>query len=68
MAIIKEEEQKEEAYNPNPELSAIDQELEEILKKQTAKVKVFGVGGGGGNTLSRMLSVEETVKRVYKIK
>ena len=54
MAIIKEEEVKEEAYNPNPELSAIDQELEEILKKQTAKVKVFGVGGGGGNTLSRM--------------
>jgi len=57
MAIVKEEEQKEQAYNPNPELSAIDQELEEILKKQTAKVKVFGVGGGGGNTLSRMREI-----------
>ena len=57
MAIVKEEEEKEEAYNPNPELSAIDRELEEILKKQTAKVKVFGVGGGGGNTLSRMREI-----------
>jgi len=32
----------------------IDRELEEILSKQKAKIKVFGVGGGGGNTLSRM--------------
>jgi len=37
-----------------PAISEIDQELEELLKKQTAKVKVFGIGGGGGNTLSRM--------------
>ncbi|MBU2522839.1 MAG: cell division protein FtsZ [Nanoarchaeota archaeon] len=32
----------------------IDMELEEILSRQKAKIKVFGVGGGGGNTLSRM--------------
>jgi len=35
----------------------IDKELEELLKKQTAKVKVFGVGGAGNNTLSRMKEI-----------
>ena len=41
----------------DPELSEIDRELEELLKKQHAKVKVFGVGGGGGNTISRMKEI-----------
>ena len=41
----------------NPGLHEIDRELEEILKKQSAKVKVFGIGGGGGNTLSRMREI-----------
>jgi cell division protein FtsZ len=44
-------------YEKNPELSEIDRELEELLKKQHAKVKVFGVGGAGGNTLSRMKEI-----------
>src|SRR3989304_1414700 len=61
MAILPEKkgegEKSTEIYNPTTELSAIDRELEEILKKQTAKVKVFGVGGGGGNTLSRMREI-----------
>lgn len=35
----------------------IDRELEEILKKQAARIKVIGVGGGGGNTVSRMREV-----------
>ncbi len=39
------------------ELSEIDRELEELLKKQHAKVKVFGLGGGGGNTISRMKEI-----------
>jgi len=39
------------------ELSEIDRELEEILKKQHAKVKVFGLGGAGGNTISRMKEI-----------
>jgi cell division protein FtsZ len=39
------------------ELSEIDRELEELVKKQHAKVKVFGVGGGGGNTISRMREI-----------
>ncbi|MBI2628565.1 cell division protein FtsZ [Candidatus Pacearchaeota archaeon] len=38
----------------DPELLEIDRELEELLKKQTAKIKVIGVGGGGNNTLSRI--------------
>ena len=41
----------------SPELKAIDQELAELLKKQTAKIKVIGVGGGGGNSLSRMKEI-----------
>jgi cell division protein FtsZ len=44
-------------FDKNPELSAIDRELEEILKKQSSKVKVFGVGGGGGNTITRMKEI-----------
>jgi cell division protein FtsZ len=39
------------------EVSEIDKELEELLKQQSAKVKVFGVGGGGGNTISRMREI-----------
>ncbi len=35
----------------------IDLELEEIIKKQTAKIKVVGVGGGGNNSLSRMREI-----------
>ena len=35
----------------------IDKELEELLKKQTAKIKVVGVGGGGGNSLNRMKEI-----------
>ncbi|MEK6928648.1 MAG: cell division protein FtsZ [Nanoarchaeota archaeon] len=32
----------------------IDKELEDILKKQGARIKVVGCGGGGGNSVSRM--------------
>jgi len=39
------------------EVRDIDQELAEILRKQTAKIKVIGVGGGGGNSLSRMREI-----------
>ncbi len=39
------------------EILEIDKELEELVKKQSAKIKVIGVGGGGGNTLSRMREV-----------
>jgi len=39
------------------EIREIDKELEEILKKQAAKIKVIGVGGGGNNSLSRMKEI-----------
>ena len=35
----------------------IDRELAELLKKQTSKIRVIGVGGGGGNSLSRMREI-----------
>ena len=41
----------------SPELAEIDRELEEILQRQHAKVKVFGLGGAGGNTISRMKEI-----------
>ncbi len=37
--------------------SEIDRELEEILKSQAARIKVVGIGGGGGNTISRMREI-----------
>tara|TARA_Y100000310_G_C20655266_1_gene801652 strand:- start:909 stop:2033 length:1125 start_codon:yes stop_codon:yes gene_type:complete len=39
------------------EVDDIDRELEELLKRQSAKVKVVGIGGGGGNTISRMKEI-----------
>jgi cell division protein FtsZ len=44
-------------FEKSQELIDIDRELEELLKKQNAKVKVFGVGGGGNNTISRMREI-----------
>jgi cell division protein FtsZ len=35
----------------------IDKELEDIIKKQAARIKVIGVGGAGNNTISRMREV-----------
>ena len=35
----------------------IDQELESLLQKQSARVKVVGCGGGGGNSVSRMKEI-----------
>jgi len=43
--------------NLSSEIREIDQELAELLKKQSAKIKVIGVGGGGGNSLSRMKEI-----------
>ncbi|MCX6741671.1 MAG: cell division protein FtsZ [Candidatus Pacearchaeota archaeon] len=35
----------------------IDKELEDIISKQKASIKVFGCGGGGNNTLTRMREI-----------
>ncbi|NCN87115.1 cell division protein FtsZ [archaeon] len=37
-----------------PAVKDIDRELAELIKKQAAKIKVIGIGGGGNNSLNRM--------------
>ncbi|MBU1246121.1 MAG: cell division protein FtsZ [Nanoarchaeota archaeon] len=37
--------------------SAIDEELEQLLAKQKAKIKVIGTGGAGNNTINRISEV-----------
>lgn len=36
---------------------SIDEELESLLQKQAARVRVIGCGGGGGNCVSRMKEI-----------
>jgi len=36
---------------------AVDEELEKILAEHKAKIKVYGCGGGGNNTINRMTEV-----------
>jgi len=36
---------------------SIDRELETILQTQAQKIKVIGIGGGGGNSVSRMKEI-----------
>lgn len=43
-------------FNP-PNRSNIDEELEQILAKQRAKIKVVGTGGAGNNTINRITEV-----------
>jgi cell division protein FtsZ len=38
-------------------VSSIDKELEQLVKRQGARVKVIGCGGGGGNSVSRMREI-----------
>ncbi|MBS3168288.1 cell division protein FtsZ [Candidatus Woesearchaeota archaeon] len=38
-------------------VTAIDEELEELVNKQRAKIRVVGCGGGGNNTINRMSEV-----------
>jgi len=35
----------------------LDKELEELIQRQTTRVKVVGCGGGGGNSISRMKEI-----------
>ena len=53
--------QKTEPLNPLQEINSvgneIDRELEELLKKASARIKVVGIGGAGGNTVSRMREI-----------
>ena len=38
----------------SPAVKDIDRELAEMIRKQAAKIKVIGIGGGGNNSLNRM--------------
>jgi cell division protein FtsZ len=42
---------------PSTSNQAVDAELEEMLSKQSAKIKVIGTGGGGNNTINRITEV-----------
>lgn len=57
MGIIFEHERVEGSSNLNSQVNEIDRELEELLKKQSAKIKVIGIGGSGNNSLSRMREI-----------
>jgi len=46
-----------ESESSSSKTKVIDQELAEIIKQQTAKIKVVGIGGGGNNSLSRMREI-----------
>ncbi|MEK6875243.1 MAG: cell division protein FtsZ [Nanoarchaeota archaeon] len=54
MAVVQRDEHR---IDISSNVSEIDKELEELLKKQNAKIKVIGVGGGGNNSLSRMREI-----------
>src|SRR3989338_7435459 len=43
--------------NINRKANAADEELEELLQKQKATIKVVGCGGGGNNTINRISEV-----------
>ena len=49
--------QGHQSESPGSKTKDIDRELAEIIKKQTAKIKVIGIGGGGNNSLSRMREI-----------
>src|SRR3989338_4353831 len=38
-------------------VTAMDEELEQLVSRQKAKIKVIGCGGGGGNTINRMTEI-----------
>ena len=46
-----------ELFRAREETHEIDKELEEIINRQKASIRVFGVGGGGNNTLTRMKEI-----------
>ena len=55
---IREEERADTGIKQKPETSnPIDEELEQILAKQKAKIKVIGSGGAGNNTINRISEV-----------
>lgn len=48
---------KETRKDPNIPKNVLDEELEELLKRHKATIKVVGCGGGGNNTINRISEV-----------
>jgi len=48
---------REEFSEKSKSTEDIDRELEELLSKHRAKIKVVGVGGGGNNTINRITEI-----------
>ena len=46
-----------ELKGQDPKTNNIDAELEEVLSRQRAAIKVIGTGGGGNNTINRITEV-----------
>jgi len=51
------QENTENKFESNPSNEEIDRELEDLLSKHKAKIKVVGAGGGGGNTINRITEI-----------
>jgi cell division protein FtsZ len=51
------EQQASQSMDTGRKVNPIDQELEQLLSKQKAKIKVVGCGGGGNNSINRMTDV-----------
>ena len=45
------------SFDESSSVNDIDRELEQLLSKQTAKIKVVGAGGAGNNTIDRVKEV-----------
>jgi cell division protein FtsZ len=56
MAILIEKSSPDLQIN-NTDVAEMDKELEKILQKQSTRIKVVGIGGGGGNSVSRMKEI-----------
>jgi len=54
--LVKQASEKRSDMTPQ-RFNTIDEELEEILSKQKAKIKVVGAGGAGNNTINRITEV-----------
>jgi len=47
----------EKGFNLKKDINNIDEELEQLVAKQRAKIKVIGAGGAGNNTINRISDV-----------
>ena len=48
---------RKEIHKNDKDIQTIDAELEQLLARQRATIKVVGCGGGGNNTVNRMSEV-----------